>query len=494
VAFTCYLLSTPAFVVYSVLSGFRRALVLLVVAIAVVAIAVVIERRGRARAIRAIALVAVVVLVASTVTAVAEVVSPPPAVAAGKGIDDDTAGANVDDQGLDRSAPTIPDRPSGEQLPNVYHLILDEFQTDQFDLALDDRTRESLRGFTAFPEAMTSYGRTRMALADLYDPDGYDYSEPATEFVQQALLGPDSTLQQLRAAGYHAEGNIPSRSVWGTSIDSFDVETESHDLAATNPGTDDTGLATSMWIDATAPDAVTQRVIPARHYEQLAANALLPDDEAPIAVDAFRAFLHHERQEPATGRYVVVHLILPHRPYVLDPDCGYEAGRETDAVSQASCALHLVDDFVAELDRLGRFESSTIVVQGDHGAGLARQGDRLVSAGTEVFGDAWSTGRSRALLLVKPAGTGRGEALATSDRRAMTTDVMPTIFDSVGLPVHVGEDRVSLLADEFPERPERAYHFYDKGAFGLPDTQVVRFLERDGVLTEDGPVPVPARD
>jgi hypothetical protein len=68
---------------------------------------------------------------------------------------------------------------------------------------------------------------------------------------------------------------------------------------------------------------------------------------------------------------------------------------------------------------------------------------------------------------------------------------MPTIFDSVGLDLPLESGRASLIGDDFPERPVRYYHFYDKDGSGLPDGAVTRFAVTDDGLEKDEAVPVP---
>jgi hypothetical protein len=203
-------------------------------------------------------------------------------------------------------------------------------------------------------------------------------------------------------------------------------------------------------------------------------------------------FINRERRSAATGRYSLVHLILPHFPYVLSADCGYEAGSETTPAAQAECAADLMVRLVEELRALDRFDDSTIVLMGDHGARFERTEDgALVQVPSDFFGERWSDARSRSLLLVKPAGVDSTEDLVVSDYPARLTDVMPTVFDSLGLPFEVGEGRTSLLADKLPERRERYYHFYAKGDDGLPDGEIARFVISDGELTSDTIITVP---
>lgn len=482
VAFVAYLLITPAYLVYALLAGVTRSIVLAVVAVAAVVAAVLIARRDAPRAVRAVAIISTVILVANGASVVLETMAPPA---------DEAAEAPVEagDKPLP-TAPLIEDRPSGESLPNVYHVILDEFQSDQFDVAARDVDRSALAGFTYFPEAITPYGRTEMAVADMFSETEYDYQVAPTTFVRDALIGKTSTVQALRAAGYDTTGHLPNPSLYSKVVP-FDDVVFAKDAAATDPGADYADLANSIFVDATAPDVITKAVIPPRHYDQLSNKALLPDDEPAIAVQAFNSFLNREDRQAATGRYTLVHLIVPHQPYVLDADCDYTPGEDTDGEAQAQCALTLMDRLIAKLKELDRFDDSVIIIQGDHGTGFTRTGDDLQIESRDFYGEAWSTGRSRPLLLVKPAGTDSSAALATSDRPAATSDVMPTVFDSIDLELPPSSGRASLIGPDFPDRPVRYYHFYDKDQFGLPDGKVVRFEVTDEGLSKGEAVPVP---
>ena len=485
VAFVAYLLITPAYLVYALLAGAPRSIVLAALAIVVAVVAVLIARAGSSTSVRAVAIVSTVILVANGASAILETTAPPPEEIGAAGAPEAADGKTIP------TAPPVEDRQSGESRPNVYHVILDEFQSDQFDVAARDQDRAALAGFTYFPEAVTPYGRTELAVADLFSQADYDFTVAPNAFVFQALINPSSSIQVLRAAGYDTTGHIPSRSLYGKTTP-FDEVVLADDAARSDPGADYADLASSIWVDATAPDVVTKAIIPARHYDQLSNQALLPDDETTVAVQAFNSFLNREEGLAPTGRYTLVHLIVPHQPYVLDENCSTTPGVDTDGKAQARCALTLMDRFIAQLKELGRFDGSTIIIHGDHGAGLTRQGDELVAGNRDLYGPAWSTGRSRPLLLVKPAGTGASAPLATSDRPATTSDIMATVFDSVGLDVPLGPGRASLIGDDFPDRPVRYYHFYDKDAFGMPDGAVTRFTVTGDGLEKDRSVPVPS--
>ena len=368
--------------------------------------------------------------------------------------------------------------------------MVDEMQTELFTQVLDDEQRDALAGFTFFPEARTSYGRTEMSMASVFAAADYAYDRPPAAYVDDALVGPTSGLQQLRAAGYTVTADLPAANIYGET-DPFDRTQLPAALDATTSA-GDAGLAASMWTYNNVPESLAVHLVPTRYFEQLDGGNLLPDVVPVRAVEAAEAFIDREPSEPAAGRYSLLHLMLPHFPYVLDADCTAREGEVTGPVPQTRCAMSLVDQLMAELKALDRFDDSTIIVQGDHGARFGEADGELVPLKEELFGEAYSEARSRPLLLVKPAGRTADVPFAEDDYPAMLTDIVPTVADSVGAPVDTSTGRTSLLATDRPERSTRTYHFYDKDRKGLPDGQLTTFvIHDDGSVTKGETITLP---
>ncbi len=471
-----YLLTAPAWFGYTLLRPATGAVAAALAAVAALLVAtVVLRRRPLASVVAPLSGaggILLVVLGASTVFALragdASAATP-----TGADVADTAAGA------------------ANSDLPNVYHVLLDEFQTEMFEANLRPRVREALAGFTYYPEATTPFGRTELAVASMFAGEDYAYDVAPADYAAAALHGPESSLQRLRDAGYHTTGYIHTLSQY-TRRSPFDQLYLHRDVAASGTLPGYAGLATSLWAYAALPEPVAARVIPARYFDQLTGAGLLPDDAPLLSVRSFRAFLQREPTLAASGRYTLVHLIHPHFPTVLERDCTTTPGRETGPVEQADCALLLVEEFLATLRRLGRFDDAMIVVHADHGSRYRATGDGLVevqSAG--VYSEAFSRARSRPLLLVKPPGAPAGGELAVSRRPATTDDVLATIFDGVGLPLRAAGDRASLLAADFPRRPTRYYHFYDKDRRTIVRGPLQRFAIRGDVVTFDRTIPVP---
>lgn len=472
----CYLFVTPGWLVYTVAGAWDRAVAGIVVVLSILAVAWAIHRRDRHGWVTTVGLLSVLLLLSSIVTTVLGVEN-----------------ASMGDGAVQHADPPVSNT-AGEtvaRLPNIYHLVLDEFQTEMFELALDDDLRHSLSGFNFYPNARTNYGRTEMAMASMVGPSDYEYETTPKEFVDTSFRGPQSSFQELRRLGYRTTGYSHLPSLYGTPSP-FDNGLLFRDYVELEESPDYTGLANSLWLYTHTPGGFADRLLPEDHYAQLSGDNLLPADAPVISVLAFKKFIGREHELPSSGRYTLIHLILPHYPYVMTADCRYTEGEQTSPSQQAACATGLIVDLVEELKDLDRFESSLIVVHGDHGARFELTGDELHQLPEDHASEEWNDARSRSLLLIKPVGVDDEEPLAASEYPALLTDVMPTLFDSIGAPLVFGDERVSLLVEQLPARPKRYYHFYDKGADGLPDGELMRYLIEGSDIRYDGIVELPS--
>lgn len=480
---TCYLLLTPGWFVYSALGDWNRDLAAALTGLAIVATAWLAHRSGSGFT-GGIEIVSVMLLLGMVATTVIEARptlaenAPTPEVLSDEMTDDDAPSPRV----------VAAEEPRGA--PNIYHIVMDEYQTEMFELSLDRDLEHALSGFLFYPEARSAYGRTEMSMASVLGAYDYDYQTPPQDYVDDSLHGPDSSLAILREAGYTTIGYSHLTSLYG-SPPPFDESNLHRDFVEATPDGHSTDLLNSLWLYSNTPSEVARSFLTEDDYSALAVDNLLPDDAPPISAWSMEKFIAEERDLPTSGRYSLVHLILPHFPYVLSDDCQFVEGAETSPLEQAACANGLVVALVEELKRLERFEDSVIVVQGDHGARFQSQGEALHQIRQDFDGEEWNEARSKALLLIKPAGIGANDPLTVFDYPASLTDLMSTVFDSVGIQYLPGDGRTSLLASPLPERTTRYYHFYEKADDGLPDGELTRFTIDSGGFSFDSIITLP---
>lgn len=460
-AFYGHVLLAPAWVLYSLVGASGHLTLAVAILLAVAIAATGLGRRPRRFAMGNLAMISTIATVALAASTFATLTGP---------------GASPSSS----TAPPSSDHQSEDPLPNVYHLVLDMFQTELFEYHLDGQLRQELGGFTMYEDNRVEYGRTHMSMASLYAGRSWD-GENAYTWMFESMHGEDSALTRLESAGYHTMGWVNTLLAYG--IDSpFDSYHVSADLQ--NPVQIEAArLAETLWLYGNLPSAISKRVLEPAEFAMLQDNSLQPDSAPAAAPPTMAEFIEHEDQLSGHSRYTLIHLMVPHVPYVLDSDCKLvEDG--TDVIRQSACTLELIQEFLDALKRLDRFDDATIVIHGDHGASYDLVSGEIVKVGDDRESLEWNDARSRSLLLIKPSGTDDSRSLERSDRPTMVTDVMPTILDSIGMNYDGPGGRASVLADSFPDRTVRYFNFYGSRD-GSPEGPIRRYaITQDGIRLE----------
>ncbi len=137
---------------------------------------------------------------------------------------------------------------------------------------------------------------------------------------------------------------------------------------------------------------------------------------------------------PAGPHFVWVHLYDPHDPYEPPPPYSqtYKDHLYDGEIAYADAAL---ENFVAYLKKLGRYENSVIVVVGDHGEGLGEHHE-------DTHGIFLYDSTTHVPLIVKlPSWSNAAKVV---DAQVRTTDILPTVLDLLHVPVPEQLDGESL--------------------------------------------------
>ena len=383
--------------------------------------------------------------------------------------------------------------PANDALPNIYHIVMDEFQSDLFAIHVGDDLLETLTGFTFYREATTPFGRTEVALAATLSGTEYRYDRPLADYVHESFAEKSITYD-LRRLGYAIDAYLWTSYGQFEFVKQFDEIYWEKKMTSSKILEDHSRILTAVWIYNQLPSILASRLIAPHHYNPLKSGTLLLDMAPAKSLLSFRKFIAEEKNRRPHSRYEFVHLMLPHFPEVLAADCSFTPGQLTSAADQAGCAVRLIEEFVAELKRLDRFDESIVLIQGDHGKWMYYEDGNLVRSKANATGLDWHWGRSRPLVLFKPPGETLDNAKLTVSTRPVTLlDIVPTIRDALGLPrkpAHVG---YSLLDREFPEREVRYYHFYEKDRRRLIEGDLHRYRITDEGIAFDSIISIPTK-
>lgn len=335
--------------------------------------------------------------------------------------------------------------------PNVYHLVFDTYHGPLFLPSVSRMgVTRAFDGFLLYPETRANYLHT-------------NYSFPS--FMTGTFYREGESLAEWRTT-FRSEGLLATAYRAGHEISTYTRSPATgHRLAshATKPDVrarSQRFLLADLWLMRALPNFLQRELY--GDGRGLLTRTFLRPEEAGVGRDVMGSLelmdrlIADEAARPSRGQYVFVHLMIPHAPFVLDQDCAYAPllGKRTPW-PQTLCATRLMVRFLDRLRELGRYDDAVIVIQSDHGqldrgpsTALSEASFRVVSDNVADLPPPRLVGRTRALLMLKPPGSG-GHPLMVMRRHAQLADLPATLYQLLGLD-GATESGTSLLAADFP--------------------------------------------
>jgi hypothetical protein len=321
---------------------------------------------------------------------------------------------------------------------NVFHFVLDGFQSDVFlDFVESERAEmdRQFSGFTFFANHAGAFPTTVVSIPSMLTGRVYRNQEPMRRFMNRSLKQ-GSIFSVMRSQGYQVDA------VSGLVYDR---------AAANNYYRLPTPYVTyPAYVRFTAWQLADLSLF--RHSPHLLKPAIYNgqswqlqntfghdvDKEGrrhfPVAGEAFlRDFTSKVHVAHDRPLYKYVHVGIPHWPMTVDANCKYigiNSARRDFYTGQARCAIRRVAGFLDKLRELGLYDSSFVVISSDHGIAIAPDG---FTGERDTVGGPLSnmSGSALALLLVKPPNaTG---AIKISQAPTTISDIPATLFDTLGL-------------------------------------------------------------
>lgn len=349
---------------------------------------------------------------------------------------------------------------------NILHIVMDGFQSDIFaDIvhSPDNHSyRQSLKGFTAFPENLGLFPYTELSVPALVSGLSYENEIPLADFLS-TTMGGVTVLSEALAAGYELDLAAMNSvlEIYGKSS-----HTNSLSLSA--------ALSSSpldvLLIDAARIiDLSLFRVTP--HF----VKALIYQDELWF-IQRFmqtRKYLHlnyfadlqflNELKETMTVTrkkpvYKLFHLMLSHRPTVGNEHCefdGIRSNTRANVMLQARCGLISIISVFDRMKELGIYDNTIIILMADHGAWVPPKESIYTNLPASEAPSPTIVGLALPTLAIKPVGA-KGD-LQFSSSLTSIADVSHTIAKLAGFDTQLPGLNVFELSNE--NRLRRFYSY-----------------------------------
>lgn len=352
---------------------------------------------------------------------------------------------------------------------NVIHLIVDGFQADVFDFLMTEESvgpayREAFSGFTFYRENLGVYPYTRFSVPAFLSGEIYKNSAVKDRFIDTILSG-KNILNQAKLEGFSLDIASGS-SYWVNRYASanYDHIYSLDEDISVNPVHRQSATLIDIALFRSAPHFLKpyiydkQKWFSSKLFAEAAGGSELYFKHTRFLNSLIRR-MEISREEPV---YKYFHIMNTHNPMVVDASCQYrgEAVRMSrDTLTyQSNCTMGTLSLLLERFKALGIYDSSLIVIQGDHGGwvGNYRQGPAIeFPNGAE--GPEWIKSLASPLLVIKPP-QAEGE-FETSDQLTSLVQVPNSISEIMGWEKQYSHLSISDSPDV--QQQGRSFYFYD---------------------------------
>lgn len=335
---------------------------------------------------------------------------------------------------------------------NVVVLLVDRFDNiflnyiKEYDNTFYEEFEKCLSGFTYFTDTTSVYGRTYPSVPFMIS--GIEYSEQYSpqEYLNTVYKSSDF-LKDLKANEYkinlylkdyytYADGDtfigiadnveqVTNRRVSARTAASYLLQYSLARYVPQNITALSYGLTRehlSFAVEFECEDGMYV-ADDAEYYSGLKENGLSLSDDTSKA-------------------FTFIHLQGTHAPYIIDEYC-MASEKETDPLSQAKGCLRLVLEYLNQMKELGIYDSSTIIITGDHGCPVND---------LQTYMDSYVT----TAMLVKPRNA-QQDAMKYSSAQVSHKNLLPTIINDVGI---VTQNNYGTSLFNVPEGKDTVRYYY----------------------------------
>jgi hypothetical protein len=388
---------------------------------------------------------------------------------------------NTETVGLDNS----------NKLPNVYFIWMDAMETGYMKKYLSQYKLEGVfSGFTLFENNSSNY---------LYTSQSYPSFMSGTifkggDYDKWSKRG-DDLRKKLGGLGYDITSYAKKDFV--SSLDDISYTSDKIYSKWTHIEHPFVSDFISYWVVRSLPSVFANQslslgkiigslISPVVNVDAMYSKvASISDGIEPLSgVFTLKQFNNDEKYRTDKNELVIMQAIIPHGPYVIDANCGYRGPQKKNVsqgyYEQVICSAGLVKDFLENLKKLDRYNSSLIVVMGDHGSGWAglidghKDGEAPMNHRYTPWSKSMLISRSSALLMIKPPRTDADSNLVISKKESQLIDIYPTILSLLGEGIEVDSnlDGNDLFANVTNPREKYITYFKPSKILNLFEAEI----------------------
>jgi hypothetical protein len=327
--------------------------------------------------------------------------------------------------------------PSFSKEKGVLMIILDEFSSQAFYslLGTQPQLKSEFADFTYYRDVLAAFPTTYAAVPAILTGQPAPLTSSLSAYFESA--GPSAINEQLGRSGWSSEVvtfHPICKKFTSSRCQSLTQATSTDPVSAAKT---ELYKLLDLTLFRHAPHQLKVRIYNDEHWflQNEGLNSLSPSHQGSIRfVEQFQGKIRGDAAQPT---FKLLHLLVPHGPYNLTPECERYKGPSISPsrmfTYNARCALKLVDTVLERLKEAGVYDATTIVLLADHGTPI---GFDLQGFGTPLHRN---LRRAVPLLMVKPAGyrAPPGAELRVDTRPLSQLEILGLINDTAHLGLSV---------------------------------------------------------
>jgi len=352
---------------------------------------------------------------------------------------------------------------------NILHIVTDGFQSDVFNelinrQGLKDKYQSSFQGFIYYRETLGAFPYTKFSIPAFLASEMYSNDVPKDIFVDKHMKG-HTILSAANKEGYEIDiasggnylikrySNLPYTNMYNMD----NIKSASAEFR-------DTAVILDLALFRVLPHFLKIYIYNDQEWlvSKLVRNETIFQFSYfshTLFLNIFSQAMSIEREKPV---YKYIHVMNTHNPMVVDNQCKY-AGQPTKMnratlTIQSKCTLDTLSILFEKMKDLGVYESTLIIVHGDHGgwAPNYRQGPPVVFSSGAVARD-WLTSLASPLLAIKKPND--NSDFRVSDVLASLLDIPATISDIMNWNVDFKSQSLEKL--HLHDKRKRFFRYFD---------------------------------
>lgn len=326
---------------------------------------------------------------------------------------------------------------SNQNKGNIYYFVIDRFDENFAEAAYENKSKfyDKLNGFTWFQDNIAMYGHTFPAVAYALTGNEYSSEENREAYLKSAYEG-ETYLKELSDAGYKVKLYTDSYYAYNLSSAPANVE-NAEEVTATVKSKFVLSMkmiGLGLYVSAPLITKTLFNFVSTSSFDKLMDFQGKEDVGYATDNETVEEYINSMTFESSDDKqFSFIHFSGLH---------DYQGNAAEKSIEKLDYCMDMIFKFIDNLKEKGLYDSSTIVITGDHSSPY----NNFVGV---------SEPRLTALFF-KPAQTAEDAAkpLQISNNKVEQKNIMPTIFESIGVESQVATAKgaTSLFSTDSSER------------------------------------------